>query len=202
MTDQLPLDAGPLDAESIVSRVAETLRAVRKEQQLTLDDLAQRSGVSRSMLSQIERGESNPTLATLWNLTQALGVDFAGLLGKQPVAAAASGEVERLPAERTPTIDSRGERCRLRILSPPNLAGSVEWYELRLDAGGALISDAHAPGCREHLTVLDGRIAVQSGLREEEGTAGDTLRYRADVAHRIAALDGKPASALLVVLSG
>lgn len=191
----------PIDAESIVSKVAEMLRAARKEQQLTLDDLAQRSGVSRSMLSQIERGESNPTLATLWNLTQALGVDFAGLLGKEGVVEETSGQVERLAAARTPTIDSQGERCRLRILSPPALAGSVEWYELQLDAGGALVSDAHAPGCREHLTVLEGRIAVQSGLREDEAEPGDTLRYRADVAHRIAALGGAPAKALLVVLT-
>lgn len=191
----------PIDADSIVSKVAGMLRAVRKEQQLTLDDLAQRSGVSRSMLSQIERGESNPTLATLWNLTQALGVDFAGLLGKESAVDAASGQVERLAAQRTPTIDSQDERCRLRILSPPNLAGNVEWYELRLDSDGALVSDAHAPGCREHLTVLEGRVAVQSGLREEEGEAGDTLRYRADVGHRIAALGGAPAKALLVVLS-
>ena len=191
----------PIDAESIVSKVAEMLRAVRKEQQLTLDDLAQRSGVSRSMLSQIERGESNPTLATLWNLTQALGVDFAGLLGKEGVVEGASGEVERLAAGRTPTIDSQGERCRLRILSPPALAGSIEWYELQLDSDGALVSDAHAPGCREHLTVLEGRIGVQSGLREEEAEPGDTLRYRADVAHRIAALGGAPAKALLVVLT-
>ncbi len=196
MTDQ-----SPLSADSIVSKVAEMLRAVRKQQQLTLDDLAQRSGVSRSMLSQIERGESNPTLATLWNLTQALGVDFAGLLGKDGPIREASGQVERQAAGRTPTIDSQGERCRLRILSPPALAGSVEWYDLELETGGALVSDAHAPGCQEHLTVLEGRIAVQSGLREEEGQAGDTLRYRADVGHRIAALDGAPARALLVVLS-
>lgn len=191
-----------IDAEGIVSKVAETLRAVRKEQQLTLDELAQRSGVSRSMLSQIERGESNPTLATLWNLTQALGVDFAGLLGAEAAVSQTSGHVERLAADRTPTINSRGERCRLRILSPPGLAGAVEWYELQLDAGGALLSDAHAPGSMEHLTILDGRIAVQSGLCEEEGEGGDTLRYRADVGHRISALDGKPAKALLIVLAG
>lgn len=191
----------PIDAESIVSKVAELLRAVRKEQRLTLDDLAQRSGVSRSMLSQIERGESNPTLATLWNLTQALGVDFAGLLGGEGEKREAGGHVERLAAQRTPTIDSQGERCRLRILSPPALAGSIEWYELQLDSGGALVSDAHAPGCMEHLTVLEGRIGVQSGLREEQGEAGDTLRYRADVGHRIAALGDAPAKALLVVHS-
>ena len=191
----------PVDAEGIVSQVAQMLRTARKDQQLTLDDLSQRSGVSRSMLSQIERGESNPTLATLWNLTQALGVDFAGLLGGEGERPPASGQVERLPAQRTPTIDSQGERCRLRILSPPALAGSVEWYELQLDAGGALESDAHAPGCMEHLTILEGSVAVQSGLREETAEAGDTLRYRADVAHRIAARDGAPAKALLVVLT-
>ena len=50
------------------------LHQLRKRKKLTLDELAVMSGVSRSMLSQIERGQTNPTFATLWNLTRALGV--------------------------------------------------------------------------------------------------------------------------------
>jgi transcriptional regulator with XRE-family HTH domain len=56
----------------------------RKARGLSLDAVAKLSGVSRSMVSQIERGESSPTVATLWNLTQALQVDFAGLLEGAP----------------------------------------------------------------------------------------------------------------------
>ena len=68
----------------IHDRLAASLRAARKTRGLSLDAVAKLSGVSRSMVSQIERGESSPTVATLWNLTQALQVDFAGLLEGRP----------------------------------------------------------------------------------------------------------------------
>ena len=68
----------------IHDRLAASLREARKARGLSLDAVAKLSGVSRSMVSQIERGESSPTVATLWNLTQALQVDFAGLLEGRP----------------------------------------------------------------------------------------------------------------------
>ena len=68
----------------IHDRLAASLREARKTRGLSLDAVAKLSGVSRSMVSQIERGESSPTVATLWNLTQALQVDFAGLMEGRP----------------------------------------------------------------------------------------------------------------------
>ena len=66
--------------DSILEELPTRLKKARKDQGLSLDAIANISGVSRSMVSQIERGESSPTIATLWNLTRALNVDFAGLL--------------------------------------------------------------------------------------------------------------------------
>ena len=68
----------------IVTRLASHLKEARRAKGLSLDAVAKLSGVSRTMVSQIERGESSPTVATLWNLTQALQVDFAGLLEGKP----------------------------------------------------------------------------------------------------------------------
>ncbi|MFO1175902.1 MAG: helix-turn-helix domain-containing protein [Paracoccaceae bacterium] len=173
-------------------RLAASLKAARKSKGLSLDAVAKLSGVSRSMVSQIERGESSPTVATLWNLTQALQVDFAGLLeGKT-----APG-IEVIRAEAAPTIDGRGQGVRIRILSPAEAAGEHEVYELSFAAGGELASDPHSPGCREHLTVLEGAVTVASGEEERRLSTGDTARYFADRPHRIAA-DG-PARAILIV---
>ena len=66
--------------DSILNALPARLRAARKAQGLSLDAISNLSGVSRSMVSQIERGESSPTIATLWNLTRALNVDFSGLM--------------------------------------------------------------------------------------------------------------------------
>ncbi|MFV2001742.1 MAG: helix-turn-helix domain-containing protein [Paracoccaceae bacterium] len=182
---------------SIAERLANRLKDTRKNKGLSLEATARLSGVSRSMLSQIERGESSPTVATLWNLTRALQVDFAGLLDDN----SAEGTIkEIMRARQTPTIDSQGEGCRIRILSPPDQAGRLEVYEIRFDADGALISDAHRHGCVEHLSVLEGALQVTAGADTAELGRDDTIRYSADCNHAIRAVGG-PARALLIVHS-
>ncbi|NBZ86262.1 helix-turn-helix domain-containing protein [Stagnihabitans tardus] len=166
----------------IHDRLAASLRDARKARGLSLDAVAKLSGVSRSMVSQIERGESSPTVATLWNLTQALQVDFAGLLeGK---VAPGIGVVR---ADAAPVIAGHGVGVRIRILSAPEAAGKHEVYDLDFDAGGELVSDPHSPGCREHLTVISGRLRVESGDEAEVLGPGDTAHYPADRPHAIRA---------------
>jgi transcriptional regulator with XRE-family HTH domain len=181
-------------ADRILAQLPARLKEARRTQGLSLEAVAKLSGVSRSMVSQIERGESSPTISTLWNLTRALQVDFAGLLEAGSQAAA----IEVLRADAVPTIDNLGKRCRIRILSPPQEAGRHELYDLVLGANGALESQPHRRGAREQLTVVQGQIEIASGAGTERLGAGDTARYAADVAHAIRALHG-PARAFLVV---
>ncbi len=180
------------DPDAILAKLPARLREARRAQGLSLDAVAKLSGVSRSMVSQIERGESSPTIATLWNLTRALQVDFAGLLEEAPAR-----QIEVLRASDVPTIENRGAGCTIRILSPPEEAGRHEVYELRFAAGGMLDSLPHARGAREHLSVIEGEVEVTSGAGTERLGPGDTARYAADVAHKIAA--AAPARAFLVV---
>ena len=175
----------------IHDRLAASLREARKARGLSLDAVAKLSGVSRSMVSQIERGESSPTVATLWNLTQALQVDFAGLLEGKPAPG-----IEVTRASAAPVI-ARSAGVRIRILSPAEAVGEHEVYDLAFEAGAALISDAHSAGCREHLTVIEGEMTVTSGEEDEQLGPGDTARYAADRPHAIRA-KGK-ARAILIV---
>lgn len=180
--------------DDILVKLPARLKEARRLQGLSLDAVAKLSGVSRSMVSQIERGESSPTIATLWNLTRALQVDFAGLLESGPP----ENHIETLRADQIPTIDNLGEGCRILILSPPEQAGKHEVYDLRLASHGVLNSQPHRRGAREHLTVIEGTLLVTCGEATEELQTGDTGRYAADLPHRIAAKDG-PARAFLVV---
>ncbi|MEL6452901.1 MAG: XRE family transcriptional regulator [Pseudomonadota bacterium] len=168
--------------DAILSRLPTRLKEARRAQGLSLDAVAKLSGVSRSMVSQIERGESSPTIATLWNLTRALQVDFAGLLDD-----GGAERIEVLRAGAVPSIENRGAGCTIRILSPPEDAGRYEVYELRFAKGGTLDSQPHRRGAREHLTVIEGALRVTSGGAVDVVHAGDTARYPADVAHEIAA---------------
>lgn len=186
------LSAMTENTDAILSLLPARLKDARRAQGLSLDAVAKLSGVSRSMVSQIERGESSPTIATLWNLTRALQVDFAGLLEDDP-----SDQIEVLRASDVPSIENRGAGCTIRILSPPEDAGRHEVYELRFSQDGVLDSQAHRRGAREHLTVIDGAMTVISGGSSQEIGPGDTARYAADVPHRITAT--QPARAFLVV---
>ena len=179
----------------ITTRLAGRLKEERAAKGLSLDALAKLSGVSRSMLSQIERGESSPTVASLWNLTRALNVDFSTLLDQEAEQQHPIREVVR--SDQTPVIRDRVAGCEIRILSAPDEVGGTEVYDIRFDAGAALESAAHKKGCLEHLTVLEGEIRIISDAQEAEVSAGDTIRYAADVEHAIRAR--KPARALLIV---
>ncbi|MBQ4825545.1 XRE family transcriptional regulator [Leisingera sp. M527] len=182
------------NTDDILTLLPARLKEARRTQGLSLEAVANLSGVSRSMVSQIERGESSPTIATLWNLTRALQVDFAGLLETGDM----KDRIEVLRATDVPKIENMGQGCRIRILSPPEDAGGHEVYDIRFDKGGALISQPHTRGTVEQLTVLEGEIALSSGNANNLLQTGDTARYAADVAHSVTAPEG-PARVFLIV---
>lgn len=173
------------------------LQRQRKVRRMTLDALSAASGVSRSMLSQIERGQANPTFGTLWNLTQALGVKLADLTGDQ--SEHSSTGVEVLQAHFTPEIRTEDGGCVLRILSPPASAGTFEWYQITLEPGAILSSDAHTFGATEHLTVIEGELEVRAGEDRSILGPGATGRYAADRDHHIRNNGEVIAQAFLVV---
>jgi transcriptional regulator with XRE-family HTH domain len=166
-------------------QIGPLLQDRRKERGLTLQQLSALSGVSKSMLSQIERSEANPTFAVLWSLTRGLGIDFVSLLGEGQTTAGTDSFIEVLPPEHTPTIRSADNSCQLRILSPPNLSGAIEWYDVEIAPGGCLDSAPHATGAIEHFTALSGEFAITSGTSRHLLRQGETVRYPVDVAHSI-----------------
>lgn len=184
-----------MDAEP--PRVGAALQALRSSRGLSLDDLSKRAGVSKSMLSQIERNQANPTVAVVWRLANALGVDMGELLGMERAAPPA---IETVPAHATPTLTSPDGLCKLRILGPIELAGQFEWYELIVQPGGVLDSQAHEPGSREHLSVLSGSLEVSAQGLSSKLKAGETARYAVDGPHAIRNPGKSAATALLVVL--
>ncbi len=178
----------------ILARLPARLKEARRAQGLSLDAVAKLSGVSRSMVSQIERGESSPTIATLWNLTRALQVDFAGLLEE----GSTEERIETIRDAQVPSIDNMGQGCRIRILSPPEEAGKHEVYDLHFATNGVLDSQPHTRGAREHVSVIEGQIEVTSGSGSDILNTGDTARYAADIAHCIRAVDGAARVFLIV----
>jgi XRE family transcriptional regulator, regulator of sulfur utilization len=177
--------------------VGATLQRLRLGRGLTLEDLSRIAGVSKSMLSQIEREKANPTIAITWRLANALGVGIGELLSAEP------REVETirvLESHETPTLPGNHAGYVLRILGPMDLAGKYEWYELTLAPGGELASQAHDPGTSEHMTVLHGTLEVEVGADKRKVKTGGTARYPADQNHVLRNVGKAEAKALLVVV--
>lgn len=177
--------------------VGATLQKIRLGRGLTLDDLSRAAGVSKSMLSQIEREKANPTIAVAWRLANALGIGIEELLAtnNQPAEA-----IHVLEPHETPTLPGNHAGYVLRILGPMDLAGKFEWYELTLAAGGVLKSSPHDPGTMEHLTLLSGAMDVEVEGKVKKLKTGATARYQADKAHAILNPGKTEAKALLVVI--
>ncbi|MBN3723615.1 helix-turn-helix domain-containing protein [Burkholderia sp. Ac-20379] len=188
-----PLAAG--DAAT-PPRVGETIQRLRNERKLTLDDLSRAAGVSKSMLSEIERDKANPTIAVAWRLTNALGISLDELFAppKSPETIRVDGQHD------IPTLAGHDGQYQLRVWGPIELAGRFEWYELTLPAGGALVSNAHEPGTREHLTVLAGSVEIEAGSHARRLKTGETARYAADAPHAIRNAGRGEAKALLIVI--
>lgn len=185
----------PTASAAAAPRLGATLLRLRRSHALTLEALAQRSGISKSMLSQIERDRTNPTVATLWRIAHALDVGIDALLGPvdRPDA------VDVLPGYGTPAFASADRRMHWKILGPVGLAGRFEWYEVRAEPQSLAASEAHEAGTTEHVTVLDGELVVASGDQFARVPTGGTARYRADVRHSIRNDGNAPAVALVVV---
>lgn len=185
-------EGGP--AEAVSSQLCRRVRELRKLRGWSLEQLAAASGVSRSMLSQIERNEANPTLAVTFRIAQAFGMTLAELL-ESP---GAQSSIQTIRANDRAHLFRSDADCQIRTLSPLNLEKDVEFYEIRLQPGGTLRSAPHFAGTREYLSVLKGRVRVESAGDVEELSHGDSASYRADVPHAIVNLGRTEALVYLV----
>jgi len=159
--------------------IGQRLRDLRAERDLSLDDLARRSGVSKSMLSQIEQNKANPTVALVWKIARALDVDLFHVIGGEgrPV------RFDLTARENAPVLTEAG--AAIQILSPLELVETLELYWITLESGAALDSTPHVSHTEEFATVLKGRVEIESSGRSATLRKGDTLRYHADCDHHI-----------------
>jgi len=183
-------------AEAIHRHLGSRVKQLRAQRGWSLEGLATASGVSRSMLSQIEREQANPTLAVTLRIARAFGLSLGELL--EMPGAASSVTVIRADDH---TYHYRSDQdCRIRTLSPLNLEKDVEFYEIRLQPGGALRSAPHFEGTREFLTVQKGHVRVESGGDSLDLNPGDSGSYRADVEHAIVNAAKTEAVVFLIVI--
>jgi len=158
--------------------VGVNLRRLRAKRGLSLQQLAQRSGVSRAMLGQIEIGRSAPTINLLWKVARALDVTFSALITRIDQV---SPRV--LTAADAKLLTNQAGTFTSRALFPFDEPRRNEFYELRLKAGGVEEAHPHPPGTLENLVVTVGILEVAVGETTHRLKTGDAILFTADVPH-------------------
>ncbi len=163
--------------EKVTLALGRRLRELRQSLGWSLDHAAAQTGVSKAMLGQIERGESSPTIATLWKVATGFQVSFTRLVSGLSFNPSVLAEGEHLHAlESDPGIE-----VTVRFPFDPRV--NFEWVELRMLPGNESHSDAHQAGVSERLLVLEGELELCLAGQWQRYQAGETLCFEADQPH-------------------
>ncbi|WP_226670032.1 helix-turn-helix domain-containing protein [Metabacillus litoralis] len=165
---------------SIQSQIAENLKNIRKLRGYSYDQLAQITGVSKGMLSQIEKGESSPTVNTLWKIANGLQVSFSSLVEeKEPTVS-----VVRL-SEKT-AVTENNEQLQVYPYFPFDSSKKFEIYFMEIMPGCVHTSDRHHGSVEEYVLVCDGEATVIIQEVDYVLKKGDSMRFEASQTHTYA----------------
>jgi transcriptional regulator with XRE-family HTH domain len=190
---------GPVEAATQDDAVGARIRALREGMDLSLRDLAGRSGVSAPMLSQVERGATSPTLATAERIAAGLELSLSQLLrldeqGQVAITHAGQGRGR-----------SRGGHRTEELTPPlPGQRADVSRHILEPGAGTARAGDPplHEPGSRETAVVLRGSVTLVIDGEHHELGRGDSVTFDADLSHHFENRGGTGAEFIAVVAAG
>ncbi|AZG45194.1 HTH-type transcriptional regulator SutR [Gordonia insulae] len=163
--------------------VAASLKRERTRAGLSIGELARRAGVGKSTLSQLESGDGNPSVETLWALSTALGVQFSALLDApaQPVEVIRFGD--------GPVIPAGAADYSATLLSTARPGTRRDMYLIRAEPGDPRIAAPHSRGVVEHVVITSGRARLGPTGAEVQLGPGDYISYAGDVEHVFAALE-------------
>ena len=167
--------------DQLAAAIGTRIRAGRLARKFTLDQMAERSGVSRRMIVKVEKGEANPSVGTLLLLGGALGIGLPSLVGERD---GVSPEVT-LSGDGTVlwTSPAGGSGVLLAGTPAPDVLALWQWT---LAPGDVHKSDAHSPGTREILHVISGMVTITLTGEPLQLSTGDTLTFAGDQPHSYA----------------
>ncbi|CAM3490793.1 MULTISPECIES: helix-turn-helix domain-containing protein [Paenibacillus] len=161
----------------INSILAQNLKRLREERKLSLDKVADLTGISKTMLGQIERGESSPSIATVWKIANGLKISFTSLI-HEPAT-----DTVVVPADEVQALVEDNGKVRIYPLFPFEDGRRFEIYSLQMEQGGYLSAEAHIDGTEEFITVFEGELTIRISTEEYTVRRGDSIRFKADKPH-------------------
>lgn len=164
--------------DTINEQVSRNLKQIRKVKGQTLDDLANLTGVSKSMLSEIERGGTNPTILVLWKIAEGLKVPLTRLMAES------APEFSLVKAEDQ-TILAETEGYRVNTIFPYSGNTKSEILDLTIQAGSRLGNTGHMQGVEEIILVREGTIQLVLDAGSFDMQPGDALRFDGSLPHEL-----------------
>ncbi len=172
------LDSSNNESELSFS-VSKNLKTIRSDRGLSLEKLAQISGVSRTMLNQIELCKSTPSINILWKIARALDVPFSFLIN--PIEKEGSVVLKQ---NEMKILTSRDGKFSSKALFPFDAPHRThEFYELKLLPGSSEKANAHSPGTLENIVVNTGSLRLTVGKKVYNLESGDAILFEADHPH-------------------
>ena len=157
--------------------VSENLKRIRQSKGMSLDQVAEQTGVSKSMLAQIEKGTANPSIGVLGKITSGLRIEFQRLIDPPRVDYALIS-----PDDLVPTKELLGQ-YRVWTCFPYEDNHQLEIYRIDIEPGGEYISGSHGEKTREYLSVTDGELTIECGEEIQKITKGQIYRFETDKKH-------------------
>lgn len=179
--------------EQSIEAIARNLHGIREERNLSLDQLSDLTGVSKSMLRQIETGRSSPTIATLWKIANGLKLSFTALLRKPPVNAT----VRSFCGE--PPLTAQSEHYRLYPLIPFEPRQSFETYYIEIDPGTVFSGEPHKGLVYEYVFVLKGKLQITVNGKKFKINKKEFLEFQADGPHEYQCMGREMATAIMQI---
>lgn len=156
--------------------IGKNLKTIRKDKHLTLQQLSEITNVSKSMLGEIERGITNPTITLLWKITNGLKIPFNYLIKeeKQPVTVIYNKDIDTI---------SEGIGYKISSIIPYNEDKKMEIYYTEFNSASKLESEGHSKSVEEYILVMSGTLSVKLKDKIYSLSEGDAINFVADYPH-------------------
>lgn len=163
--------------EEINLIVAKNLKGFRESKKLSLERVSELTGVSKTMIGQIERGESSPTITTIWKIANGLKISFTSLINNpQP-------DTKVISKNEIQIFSEDNGKYRVYPYFPFEDDRRFEVYSVEIEEGGSLEADSHREGTEEFITVFEGELAIKVNNNEYIVKRGNAIRLKADRPH-------------------
>ena len=173
--------------------ISNNLKNIRRQRNLSLDQLAELTGVSKSMLRQIETGRSSPTIATIWKIANGLRLSFTSLISKR------TPDVAVIDFKGSKPLTAKSERYRLFPMVPFDPEHAFEFYHLEIDPGTTYDGEPHEGNVEEYVFVLQGRLEITVDDNHFTVKTNQFVQFIANRPHQYRSAGNKMVRAIMMI---